>query len=221
MQLEKRTSEGTTFEVRRLPGLTPYAQGWELQRELVGLRKRDEIPDTLILLEHPPVYTVGRAARDASNLGAGEEYLKSLGAEVFWCDRGGDATFHGPGQLVGYPILRLKKLDAHKYLRDLEELLILVLSDFGLHAGRHPAYTGVWVGENKIAAIGVKFTSGRITSHGFALNVTTDLSWFDRFTPCGIKEYGVTSLARALGGAQVPLPEVEERVIERFEGLFG
>lgn len=219
VELEKRYPE-TALDVRRLPGLTPYEEGWALQRELVGLRKRDEVPDTLVLLEHPPVYTLGRAARDASNLGVGEEYLKSLGAEVFWSDRGGDATFHGPGQLVGYPILRLKKLDTHKYLRDLEELLIRVLSDYGLHAERHPAYTGVWVGEKKIAAIGVKFSHGRITSHGFALNVTTDLTWFDRITPCGIKEYGVTSLACELG-TKVALPEVEEKVVERFEELFA
>ena len=164
---------------------------------------------------------MGRAARDASNLGAGEEYLRSLGAEVFWSDRGGDATFHGPGQLVGYPILRLKKLDTHKYLSDLEELIIRVLSDYGLPAERHPAYTGVWVGGNKIAAIGVKFSSGRITSHGFALNVKTDLSWFDRITPCGIKEYGVTSLTRELGeDTEVSLLEVEEKVVGRFKELF-
>ena len=218
MELEKRTS---SLAVRRLPSLTPYVDGWELQGELVGLRKRDEIPDTLVLLEHSPVYTVGRAAKDASNLGVGEEYLKSLGAEVFWSDRGGDATFHGPGQLVGYPILRLKKLDTHKYLRDLEEVIILVLSDYGLPASRHPAYTGVWVEGSKIAAIGVKFSSGRITSHGFALNVTTDLSWFDKITPCGIKGYGVTSLARELGGVEVPLIEVEKKVIAYFKKLFG
>ena len=220
MELEKHSFEEATFEVRRLPGLTPYAEGWELQRELVGLRRVGGIPDTLVLLEHSPVYTVGRAAKDASNLGAGEEYLKSLGAEVFWSDRGGDATFHGPGQLVGYPILRLKVLDTHKYLRDLEELVILVLSDYGIEAGRHPEYTGVWVDGNKIAAIGVKFSSGRITSHGFALNVKTDLSWFDRITPCGIREYGVTSLERELD-VEVPLPEVEERVVGRFGELFG
>jgi lipoyl(octanoyl) transferase len=218
VELEKRTS---SLAVRRLPSLTPYVDGWELQGELVGLRKRDEIPDTLVLLEHSPVYTVGRAAKDASNLGVGEEYLKSLGAEVFWSDRGGDATFHGPGQLVGYPILRLKKLDTHKYLRDLEEVIILVLSDYGLPASRHPAYTGVWVEGSKIAAIGVKFSSGRITSHGFALNVTTDLSWFDKITPCGIKGYGVTSLARELGGVEVPLIEVEKKVIAYFKKLFG
>ncbi len=218
MELEKRSS---SLEVRRLPGLTPYARAWEMQGELARLRKNDDIPNTLILLEHPPVYTVGRAARDAQNLGAGEEYLRSLGAEVFWSDRGGDATFHGPGQLVGYPILRLKKLDTHGYLRDLEEVLIRVLSDYGLEAGRHPDYTGVWVNGAKIAAIGVKFSSGRITSHGFALNVKTDLSWFDRITPCGIKEFGVTSLARELGCAEVSLLEVEERVVGRFREVFA
>jgi lipoyl(octanoyl) transferase len=220
MELKKSSPEKTSFDVRRLPGLTPYAKGWELQSELVGLRRKDEIPDTLVLLEHSPVYTIGRAAKDASNLGAGEEYLKSLGAEVFWSDRGGDATFHGPGQLVGYPILRLKKLDTHKYLRDLEELIILVLSEYGLEAGRHPEYTGVWINGNKIAAIGVKFSSGRITSHGFALNVKTDLSWFDRITPCGIREYGVTSLQRELD-TELSLLEVEEKVIGGFEELFG
>jgi lipoyl(octanoyl) transferase len=220
VELEKHSFEEATFEVRRLPGLTPYVEGWELQRKLVRLRRGGEIPDTLVLLEHSPVYTVGRAAKDASNLGAGEEYLKSLGAEVFWSDRGGDATFHGPGQLVGYPILRLKVLDTHKYLRDLEELVILVLSDYGIEAGRHREYTGVWVNGNKIAAIGVKFSSGRITSHGFALNVKTDLSWFDRITPCGIREYGVTSLEIELG-VEVLLPEVEERVVGRFGELFG
>jgi lipoyl(octanoyl) transferase len=220
MELKKNSPEKIVFDVRRLPGLTPYAEGWELQRELVGLRRRGEIPDTLVLLEHSPVYTIGRAAKDASNLGAGEEYLKSLGAEVFWSDRGGDATFHGPGQLVGYPILRLKKLDTHKYLRDLEELVILVLSDYGLEAGRHPEYTGVWINGNKIAAIGVKFSSGRITSHGFALNVKTDLSWFDRITPCGIREYGVTSLQRELD-TELSLFEVEEKIIGRFEEMFG
>ena len=219
MELGKPFPIEAALDVRRLPGLTPYAKGWELQKDLVKLRRRDEIPDTLLLLEHPPVYTVGRAAKDASNLGAGEEFLMALGAEVFWSDRGGDATFHGPGQLIGYPILRLRELDTHKYLRDLEEFIILVLSDYGLEAERHPAYTGVWVGGNKIAAIGVKFSSGRITSHGFALNVTMDLSWFERITPCGIKEHGVTSLAQELK-AEVPLPEVEEKVVERFKELF-
>src|SRR5215213_8187194 len=220
MTLEKQAGSETTVDVRRLPGLTPYAEAWDLQKDLVRLRKNDGIPDTFLLCEHPPVYTIGRAARDAGNLGAGEEYLRALGAEVFWSDRGGDATFHGPGQLVGYPILRLKQLDTHKYLRDLEELIILVLSDYGLEAVRHPEYTGVWVNGSKIAAIGVKFSSGRITSHGFALNVKTDLSWFEGITPCGIREYGVTSLQRELD-AEVSLFEVEEKIVGRFEELFG
>jgi lipoyl(octanoyl) transferase len=203
-----------------VPGLTPYGEGWEMQKDLVRLRKGDEIPDTLVLLEHPPVYTVGRAAKDASNLGAGEEYLRSFGAEVFWIDRGGDVTFHGPGQIVGYPILRLKIRDTHEYLRELEEVIIRALAEYGLEGDRHPAYTGVWVGENKVAAIGVKFSSGWITSHGFALNVKTDLTWFDRITPCGIREYGVTSLQRELD-RQVSLAEVEEKIIGHFTRTFG
>src|SRR5918994_3843685 len=218
--IEKQSKTGGDLEVRRLPGLTPYAEAWNLQRDLVRLRKEEGIPDTFILCAHPPVFTVGRAAKDAANLVAGEDYLRSLGAEVFWSDRGGDATFHGPGQVVGYPILCLKELDTHKYLRDLEELIILVLSDYGIEAGRHPEYTGVWVNANKIAAIGVKFSSGRITSHGFALNVKTDLSWFDRITPCGIREYGVTSLQRELD-AEVSLLQVEEKVVRRFGEMFG
>ena len=219
MELEKRT-QASFIEVRRLPGLVPYAEAWDLQKELVKLRKRDEIPDTLLLLEHPPVFTVGRAARDASNLGAGEAYLRSLGAEVFWSDRGGDATFHGPGQLVGYPILRLRDRDTHGYLRRLEGIIIGALGDYGLEGWHHPDYTGVWVGERKISAIGVKFSSGWITSHGFALNVSTDLSWFDRITPCGIREYGVTSLQRELG-REVPMEDVEQKVVERFREKFG
>jgi lipoyl(octanoyl) transferase len=220
VELEKQTTAHPAIEVRRLPGLVPYAKAWELQKEMVRLRRNGEIPDTLLLLEHPPVYTVGRAARDASNLGAGEEYLRSLGAEVFWSDRGGDATFHGPGQLVGYPILLLRERDTHGYLRRLEEVLIRALADYGIEGWYHPEYTGVWVGEKKIAAIGVKFSSGWITSHGFALNVSTDLSWFDRITPCGIRGYGVTNLKRELR-REVQMPEAEQRVLERFRDVFG
>ena len=218
--LEERRETAGTPEVRRLPGLTPYAEAWELQRDLARRRKRDEVPDTFILCEHPPVYTVGRAAKDGANLGAGEEYLRSLGAEVFWSDRGGDATFHGPGQLVGYPILRLKDRDTHGYLRGLEDVLIEALSEYGVEGRHHPEYTGVWVGEKKIAAIGVKFSSGWIASHGFALNVRTDLSWFDRITPCGIKGFGVTSLAQELH-REVPLADVEDKVVAHFLKTFG
>ena len=218
--IEKQKESSNTLEVRRLPGLTPYAEAWDLQRDLARRRKRDEVLDTFILCEHPPVYTVGRAARDGANLGAGEEYLRSLGAEVFWSDRGGDATFHGPGQIVGYPILRLKDRDTHGYLRRLEDVLIGVLAEYGLEGWHHPEYTGVWVGEEKIAAIGVKFSSGWIASHGFALNVKTDLSWFDRITPCGIKEFGVTSLARELD-REVALANVETKIVDRFLQTFG
>jgi len=216
---EQKESLGT-LEVRRLPGLTPYAQAWDLQKDLARRRKSDEVPDTFVLCEHPPVYTVGRAAKDGANLGAGEEYLRSLGAEVFWSDRGGDATFHGPGQIVGYPILRLKDRDTHGYLRRLEEILIRVLAGYGLEGWHHPEYTGVWVGEEKIAAIGVKFSSGWIASHGFALNVNTDLSWFDRITPCGIKGFGVTSLQRELD-REISPAEVGEKIEAHFRRLFG
>jgi lipoate-protein ligase B len=219
MTLEKQSPATTTVDVRRLPGLTPYAEAWELQKDLVRLRKNDGIPNTFILCEHPPVYTVGRAANGAGNLGAGEEYLRALGAEVFWSDRGGDATFHGPGQIVGYPILRLEVRDTHAYLRELEDVIIRVLADYDLEGWHHPEYTGVWVANRKIAAIGVKFSSGWITSHGFALNVKTDLTWFDRITPCGIKAFGVTSLSRELD-QDISLAEVEEKIVERFLQTF-
>ena len=179
----------------RVLGTVEYTEALALQ-ERVRDEVREGADEVLLLLEHPPVFTVGRAAKDASNLGAGEGHLRSLGAEVFWSDRGGDATFHGPGQLVGYPILRLLDRDTHGYLRRLEGIVIRALGDYGLKGWHHPKYTGVWVGEQKIAAIGVKFSSGWITSHGFALNVSTDLTWFDRITPCGIREFGVTSLER-------------------------
>jgi lipoyl(octanoyl) transferase len=218
--IEKQKESSNTLEVRRLSGLTPYAEAWDLQRDLARRRKNDGVPDTFILCEHPPVYTVGRAAKDGANLGAGEEYLRSLGAEVFWSDRGGDATFHGPGQIVGYPILRLKDRDTHGYLRRLEDVLIGVLAEYDLEGRHQPEFTGVWVGEEKIAAIGVKFSSGWIASHGFALNVNTDLSWFDRITPCGIKGFGVTSLREKLG-REVPLAEVEGKLVDHFRRLFG
>jgi lipoyl(octanoyl) transferase len=200
------------IEVRRLPGPTDYSGCWDLQKEMVRQRKADEILDTLLLVEHPPVYTLGRSAKDDSNLGVGEEYLRSLGAEVFRIDRGGDVT--------GYPILRLKNRDTHRYLRDLEDIIVGVIADYGLEGWHHPEYTGVWVGERKIAAIGVKFSSGWITSHGFALNVGTDLSWFDRVTPCGIREFGVTSLERELG-KEIPQEEVQEKIVGRFLERFG
>ncbi len=220
MDTQKLSTGEDRIEVRRLPGLTDYSGCWDLQKEMVRQRKADEIGNTLLLVEHPPVYTLGRSAKDDSNLGVGEEYLRSLGAEVFRIDRGGDVTFHGPGQIVGYPILRLKNRDTHRYLRDLEDIIVGVIADYGLEGWHHPEYTGVWVGERKIAAIGVKFSSGWITSHGFALNVGTDLSWFDRVTPCGIREFGVTSLEKESAG-KTPLDEVEHRIVEHFLQVLG
>ena len=148
--------------------------------------------------------------------------LAERGIELFDTGRGGDVTYHGPGQLVGYPILDLKpdRCDLHVYLRDLEEVLIRVLGEYGLSAGRREGMTGVWVNDRKLAAIGVRVSSGWITSHGFALNVSTDLSYFDSIVPCGIQEYGVGSLRTELG-RDIEMAEVEERVVRRFAEMFG
>ncbi len=184
-------------------GTVPYAQACARQAELVARRKAGEIPDLLILCQHPPVITLGRNAR-RENLLLPEEELARRGVEVHASNRGGDVTFHGPGQLVGYPIMDLSgwRKDVVAYVRALEEVLIRTASTVGVEAGRRTAsqqkrqfYTGVWVGEEKLAAIGVHI-SRWITSHGFALNVTTDVSYFDLIVPCGIADKSVTSLER-------------------------
>ncbi len=184
-------------------GTVPYAQACAWQAELVARRKAGEIPDLLIFCQHPPVITLGRNAR-RENLLLPKEELARRGVEVRASNRGGDVTFHGPGQLVGYPIIDLSgwRKDVVAYVRALEEVLIRTASTVGVEAGRKAApqqkrqfYTGVWVGEEKLAAIGVH-SSRWITSHGFALNVTTDVSYFDLIVPCGIADKGVTSLER-------------------------
>jgi lipoyl(octanoyl) transferase len=202
--------------VRRL-GRVPYADGLALQAELVGRRRAGEIPDTLLLLEHPHVITLGTGSH-AENLLVDAAERERLGIELFEAGRGGDVTYHGPGQLVGYPILDLKpdRCDLHRYLRDLEEVLIRVLADFGLQGARRAGMTGVWVGDRKLAAIGVRVSSGWITSHGFALNVSTDLGYFDAIVPCGIREYGVGSISGELG-----IPVEMERVQDSVVGHFG
>ncbi len=202
-------------------GRVPYREAWELQVRLVAARRRGLSGDVLLLLEHPPVYTLGRGGK-AEHLLAPIEWLRRQGAEVFEVDRGGDITFHGPGQLVGYPILDLSAWgrDLHRYLRGLEEVLIRALAVFGVRAGRKAGYTGVWVGDRKIAAIGVKLSSGWITSHGFALNVSTDLRWFDHIVPCGIRDYGVTSLSAELG-MNLPREAAVGPVVEAFGQVFG
>ncbi len=208
------------LEVRRL-GRVPYGEALELQAELVKERRAGEIPDTLLLLEHPHVLTLGSGWHPENVLVSAEERAER-GIELFETGRGGDVTYHGPGQLVGYPILDLKpdRCDLHLYLRDLEEVLIGVLADFGLRAGRKEGLTGVWVEDRKLAAIGVRVSSGWITSHGFALNVSTDLSFFGTIVPCGIREHGVGSIAGELGHA-VPMEEVEDVVVRSFGRIFG
>lgn len=201
-------------------GLVDYAKAWELQRRVVAARIADEIPDALILVEHPHVYTLGRGGH-AENVLLDDAALAAIGAQLFWVDRGGDVTYHGPGQLVGYPIVHLARLgkDVHAHLRRIEEVLIRVLADFGLEARRDPAYTGVWVGDEKVAAIGVR-VSHWVTSHGFALNVDPDLGYFAQIIPCGIRHKGVTSLARLLG-RPVTRAEVEPLVSRHFAEVFA
>jgi lipoyl(octanoyl) transferase len=208
------------LESRRL-GLVPYAEALELQSSLVARRRAGEIGDTLLLMEHPHVLTLGRGASTDHVLLSDAERA-ALGIDLFETGRGGDVTYHGPGQLVGYPILDLKpdRCDLHRYLRDLEQVLIDVVRDFGLEATRVPRLTGVWVEGRKIAAIGVRVSSGWITSHGFALNVATDLRYFDTIVPCGITDRAVTSLGLEAGRSP-DLGEVEDRVERRFRERFG
>ena len=202
-------------------GHVPYADGLELQSELVVQRRAGTIPDTLLLLEHPHVITLGTSAH-RENILIDEQQGALLGIDIFDTGRGGDVTYHGPGQLVGYPILDLKpeRCDLHRYVRDLEEVLIRALASYGIAAGRKPGLTGVWVGDEKIAAIGVRVSSGWITSHGFAFNVRTDLRFFDSIVPCGITQYGVTSLERLLPRSP-EVAEVGERVVRAFGEVFG
>ena len=208
-----------SLHVRRL-GLVPYAEGLELQRQLVEERKADRIPDTLLLLQHPHVLTIGVKKDGRSHILASPDRLASLGVDVFETGRGGDVTYHGPGQLVGYPILDLNpdRRDVHRYVRDLEEVLIQVAASFGIAAARQAGLTGVWVGNEKLAAIGVRIARW-VTSHGFALNVATDLRHFDLIVPCGIRDKGVTSLERLLDRS-VPMAEVESAVIAAFTAVF-
>jgi lipoyl(octanoyl) transferase len=209
-----------TLEVRRL-GLVPYGDAVALQAELVARRRAGEIPDQLLLLEHPHVITMGSAS-DASHVLLDEAERRLVGIELHESGRGGDVTYHGPGQLVGYPILDLKpdRKDVHRYIRDLEEALIAALKTFGIPATRQPGLTGVWVEGDKIAAIGVRVSSGWITSHGFALNISTDLGFFDAIVPCGIRDHGVTSLERVLG-RRVASAQVGDRVATALCEVFG
>jgi len=220
-----RSSTGTRsrpeVEVRRL-GRVPYADALALQRELVEERRAGRVGDLLLLVEHPHVLTLGvRGDGGRSHILASAEALASRSVEVHETGRGGDITYHGPGQLVGYPIIDLKpdRCDVHRYVRDLEEVLIRVAADYNLEAGRVPGLTGVWVEDRKLAAIGVRI-SRWVTSHGFALNVATDLAYFNLIVPCGIADRGVTSLETLLGRA-VDRGDVEDRVVRHFGEVFA
>lgn len=201
-------------------GTFHYGRAWDLQGGLVRARLADEVPDLLLFVEHPHVYTLGRAGDDRHVLWD-QRLLAQRGVEIYHVDRGGDVTYHGPGQAVGYPIIALRRhgLDAHRYLRDLEEVLIRALAEFGIRGGRVPGMTGVWVDNAKIAAIGVKFTRW-VTSHGFALNVNTDLSYFEGIIPCGLSNRNVTSMQELLGRT-VAMADVHAALRRQFAAVFG
>ena len=212
------------LEVRRL-GIVPYADALELQRQLVEERRAERVPDVLLLLQHPHVITTGVKRGVAhSNILATPEALAAKGVEVFETGRGGDVTYHGPGQIVGYPILDLRpdRCDVHRYVRDLEDVMIRVCGEYGVGATRVPGLTGAWVttsrGPEKVGAIGVRI-SRWITSHGFAFNATTDLEFFRLIVPCGIGDRGVTSL-NGLTPRPVTIPELEEAFVRQFCAVF-
>jgi len=221
---------GTETRVRRFNvqrfGSVGYGEALDLQARLVEERRRGDIGDSLLLLEHPPVITLGVKTRGKpTNIVASPELLAREGVAVFETGRGGDITYHGPGQLVGYPIMDLRpdRCDVHRYVRDIEEALIATVGEFGISAGRLAGRTGVWVGapgrEEKIAAIGVRI-SRWITSHGFALNVSTNLRHFQLIVPCGIADRGVTSIERVLG-RPVAMDEVEDAAARAFDQIFN
>ncbi len=202
-------------------GRMPYQEAWDLQRQVGAGVLAGQLPDTVLLVEHPPVYTVGRGAHGSlDNLLWDEEKRRQEQIELFMVDRGGDITYHGPGQLVGYPILDLTRhgRDLHDYLRRLEESIIAAIGAFGIDGLRMPPHTGVWVGTEKVAAIGVKATQW-VTQHGFALNVAPNLTHFTGIIPCGIQDKGVTSMERLLGrpiGLEEVRPVVERHLAQTF-----
>lgn len=199
-------------------GTVPYGTAWDWQRDLVRRRGDDRIGDTLLLLEHPRVFTAGRRA-DRANLVFDEAERARRGIELFDVDRGGDFTYHGPGQLVGYPILQLDGPNVVDYVRAIEEILIRTVASYGLEAERIEGLTGVWVGDEKVAAIGIRVTSGYVTSHGFALNVRPDLVDFAGIVPCGIADRGVCSLSSL--GIDTTVDETAGRVREAFAEVLG
>jgi lipoyl(octanoyl) transferase len=200
-------------------GSTPYQEAWDLQAEIVSAVRDGSAPDTLLLLEHPHVFTMGKAA-SADDLLWDDQERSRRQVDVIWSDRGGEATYHGPGQLVGYPIIDLSPhgLDLLVYLRTLEGSLIAYLAELGLQGAAVPGLTGVWVGDAKVGAIGVKFNGG-VVSHGFALNLTTDLAYFEGIVPCGIADKKATSV-EGLNGARLPTEAAARGYAKHFARAF-
>ena len=214
-------TSGRRLQVRRL-GIVSYADALALQRELVERRKAGDVVDVLLLLEHRPVITLGvKGDGGRSHITASTSLLAREGVEVHETGRGGDVTYHGPGQIVAYPILDLRpdRCDVHRYVRDLEDVMIRVCADYGIHAGRIAGLTGAWIGSDKIGAIGVRISKW-VTSHGFAFNVNTNLDHFRLIVPCGIADRGVTSL-ECQRGAAVDMSDVERRIVRHFADVFG
>jgi lipoyl(octanoyl) transferase len=205
----------------RPAGLVPYADAYDWMHELAERRFLGEIPDTLVLLEHPPVFTAGKRW-DPTHLVWAEDAMRAAGAEFHVVDRGGSVTFHGPGQLVGYPIIDLGPgRDVAAYVRKVEEVIIRAGGEAGVAGlGRSPVNAGVWAGDRKVCAIGVRVSHARVTLHGFALNCTTDLSWYDAIVPCGLADHGVTSLSE-LAGRTVTVEEMVPRIVRQFEAVFA
>ena len=216
-----QTTKQSTFRILNYAdlGLVDFAQAWELQKQLFEKRSKNEINDTLLLVEHPHTYTLGKGA-DKKNIIANKKFLQEKGISVFEIDRGGDVTYHGPGQVVGYLIFNLAEWekDVHKFLRAIEEVIIKTCSVFGVKAAREEKYTGVWVGENKICAIGLKVTNW-ISMHGFALNVSTDLEFFKGIIPCGIRGKGVTSL-EVETNRKIEVDAEKKSVLKYFTEVF-
>ncbi len=200
-------------------GFIDYKEAWDLQKEVFELRHNSKVSDVLFLLEHPHTYTLGKVA-DKNHLISSKEYLEHNKISVYEIDRGGDITYHGPGQIVGYPIIDLNEWqkDTHKYLRGLEEVIIRTCEHFGLKGERDPKYTGVWIEDRKIAAIGIK-VSHWITMHGFAFNINTDLSLFSGIIPCGIVGKDVTSLQRELN-QKIEIGYVKNLLVKNFKEVF-
>lgn len=202
-------------------GLIDYQEAWDLQKEFHQQRSDDNISDIIFLLEHPNTYTLGKTAHK-ENLIGDQKFLTQNNISVYEIDRGGDITYHGPGQLVGYPIINLNEWqkDTHKYLRSLEDVIINVCNDYGLKAGRIEHLTGVWIDERKIAAIGIK-VSRWITMHGFAFNINTDLKLFNGIIPCGITDKAVTSLNKELSINEISISIIKDKVIKHFKNIFN